>query len=660
MPREPLRTFAGVVDRPFKYGAQASGARADEFWAPGVAGTKSLWGEMYTQPPATRGIVKPPFGAGSTILPVIGNDHSWDWERQRPPALENATGRTNPAWLENISFSGDNSNAGVVNPHLFGNRSNRDFWEQPASITNRPHEAFDVPPSAFGLSDAVPANRPHSAMDYTDPAPPNRPHEALDYLAGDMPVLGFTGGGTPGTDYTDSIGEGPNVGSRQVTPVATPNQPHVAMDYNDPPPQNRPHEAVDFYDTVQNRPHEAIAVNPAGLPGNPGLDDGPNLFDEWRRSDTPSVAVTTTTNAGDGGSIWQGDTSLSDFGGDLTVGNDVSTTLGDLGYGTGYPDLTLAAIDPHGDMTPPGNPAPPYVDPAVLPEPDNEWTRSDNDRRFLPEPSPSPEAQGERTTVSGLNLNTFGVPPGNELSLGAFLNTPLTNMRFGDNYPPVDRGRIIVGGVEQDTGGTTDIPQYGPEMTDRQLADMDAARHRNMQSTPPDWRSNAQSNTSPIAGDTTPPPGMEIVGTDKKNGQFVYKDKKTGRLFVNPGTGTPIDPTGGLLTNRQYERATFGGLTPIGFRDPRGSAVGNLPENSRNFNAMLMAAQAFGGTPNLNQPDEVSRRLGQRGHLDESGQYVQDGFIGGDYTPETFRAFVYGSNHRDLPASRVAPRGRGR
>lgn len=121
------------------------------------------------------------------------------------------------------------------------------------------------------------------------------------------------------------------------------------------------------------------------------------------------------------------------------------------------------------------------------------------------------------------NLSTFG-----DISLGGFLNTSLSSMRYGEGYP-VQGGFADTSGGNEPTGDLQIDPLTGapfdlesiPEVTDVGST-----------FTPSGWQGNAASNPAT-------PQGLTVIGTDTRTGQPIYQDAQ-GNRFVNPGTGTRI------------------------------------------------------------------------------------------------------------------------
>lgn len=78
-----------------------------------------------------------------------------------------------------------------------------------------------------------------------------------------------------------------------------------------------------------------------------------------------------------------------------------------------------------------------------------------------------------------------------------------------------------------------------------------------------------------------------------------------------PNTAHPVSPptpTSGLLSPKDYGQATFGGVTPTGYRDPKGSAAWDQHANAM----QLMNSTVYGGQPNRNL---VSDRLNEERSL---------------------------------------------
>jgi hypothetical protein len=383
---------------------------------------------------------------------------------------------------------------------------------------------------------------------------------------------------------------------------------------------------------------EALASgNSLGLPTNPGLDTGPDLFgnnrainafDEWWRTGertAPSLTVNPGESSNTGGSIWEGSDTLGSFVGDTSIGRDLSADLASLGYGEGYPE-TLPATDPNlivGNGDPTGIP----VEPDPLNQnPDTEWTTSPEERRFLPTPedTTTPDPAAERTAVSGLDLRTFGAPS-NNMSLGAFLNASLGSMRFGESYPNI-RGDGLMTGVVT-AGGQVDM--WGNQIDD-------VGGRWVSGPTGDTWVEDSPGSTRSTAGGQPSSTGTS-TGTSPSVG---YYDWGSGGVRALHGTATARDPN----PNQ---------------RDGRG------PSGLSEFANFHMWFAGLPGTPNntgTNSENERTLFPGQIGRLNEFGEYEQTGsFPTGFRTTETEgnrnvrRSLIYGSGAR----AGVGGRGRG-
>lgn len=187
---------------------------------------------------------------------------------------------------------------------------------------------------------------------------------------------------------------------------------------------------------------EVLTASGRGSAGNldtePSLfpQGGTNPFDEWWKA-TPQGAPSVTVNAGDtGGSIWAGDDTLGNFGNNLALGSDLSADLGSLGYGEDYPATETAVAESPFSAIADSSGIPVEPDPLNQDVGDTEWTTSPEDRRFLPGSEPeSIEPTPTRSLTLGPSLRNFGGQSfGTPLSLGAFLNTPLESLRYGEGY----------------------------------------------------------------------------------------------------------------------------------------------------------------------------------------------------------------------------------
>lgn len=403
--------------------------------------------------------------------------------------------------------------------------------------------AFPTPiPSAGGSG----GGRPRSPS----PTPAPRPTPSLtatpapDMYENDRGVTRNTPSMTifpEGPDYAGTRGDDVFSGNHGA------NRPHEAMDYSDPVP-NRPHTAMDF-DPTPNRPHVAMDYDPNGLPVDPGMDAGPGLFgdngavnpfDQWWKQPfdtvTGSASAFAEASPNTGGSIWEGEDALGNLGNNLALGSDLSADLGSLGYGEDYPAALEAPESPFNALAE-GSGIPVEPEPLNQDVGDTEWTANPHEpRRFLPGSEETVEPTPTRSLAGGGDIRTFNTP----ISLGAFLNEPLASLRYGEGYSVPFGGRppdlqpgegYIAPGAEQAGGHWVDVPggQLWVEGPSGSQGAGGGQAPRNAQSSP--------SIRSELA---TTPPGMTVVGTDRQTGQPVYRETSTGKLFVNPGTGTPL------------------------------------------------------------------------------------------------------------------------
>lgn len=253
------------------------------------------------------------------------------------------------------------------------------------------------------------------------------------------------------------------------------------------------------------------------------LDTAPSLFpsqNEWWRDGALAQGASTSN---EGGSIWEGSESISDFGNDLALGSDLNTSLDSLQFGEDYPAIE-APFDPL--MADTGIP----VEPDVLDQ-EYEWTTSPEDRRFLagPPEEETPQDVAGAIGAGGTSMSGFG----GDLSLGNYLNTPLALMNFGGGYPQVSGGLADTSGREATATGAIQI-----DPTTGQPYDLESIPTATGSSTYTAG-DGLVSGTPGSSGNTSAPSDMRIIGHDTRNGQPIYEDAQ-GNRFVNPGTGIPI------------------------------------------------------------------------------------------------------------------------
>lgn len=364
------------------------------------------------------------------------------------------------------------------------------------------------------------------------------------------------------------------------------------------------------------------------------FDDAPmNPFDQWWK--TPTDAPSVTVNAGDsGGSIWSGEETLSNFGQDVALGNDLNADLGALGYGEDYPAIETPVSD-EPPMLAEGTGIPVEPDPLNQDVGDLEWTTSENDRRFLPGSEPeSVEPVPTRSLTLGPNIRDFGGHSfGTPLTLGAYLNMPLASLQYGEGYEIPFGGRpddlqagegYIAPGAQQAGGHWVDVPGG-------QLWVEDSGGGEGTQPNQP---------STPAPETATP----EVRRAEAANSR--QQSPITAILQQFPNLNSPASI-----------RALQSGARPQ-------DLMGRNQFDSRAANLSLMSAQAQHQPVNAFNPDELTdNRPGMIGRLDDFGNYVQTGNISGGWAGhESSLLFAYGSQGdraRSRARGRMAPPGRG-
>lgn len=302
----------------------------------------------------------------------------------------------------------------------------------------------------------------------------------------------------------------------QVRPDANPNRPHSAMDFEASPSASGAGRA--------NLTGIGRGLNGALLYGATPREtfDTTGLHDYGE----PSVEVSgfpdqrwTQGGANNGGSIWSDDLAIDPSGAGM-----VSPSLfGDDRFT--YTETPRETDDLSGLSTYDETTYRPTIDPLDLFQLTN---YDENEPQYTNAPADNDN------DLSGLhhyaypgsgNLSNFG----GDLTLGGFLNTSLSSMRYGEGYPvqggfaDTSGGNVPTGDLQIDplTGAPFDLESI-PEVTDVGST-----------FTPSGWQGNAASNPA------STPQGLTVIGTDTRTGQPIYQDAQ-GNRFVNPGTGTRI------------------------------------------------------------------------------------------------------------------------
>lgn len=246
--------------------------------------------------------------------------------------------------------------------------------------------------------------------------------------------------------------------------------------------------------------------------------------------------------------------------------------------------------------------------PSLTSDPNEDWRGSDEPGRTAdtglptdPGMNDEPSLYEDPTVVKGAGPTVDVSPPGNDrapywnqpatpsyipggrdianfggsLTLGQLLNTPLSTMLYGTGrwQPPVQGGEINYAGVTARTPAEAGAADIAPPSSDAEAVGA------------------AETAQLKAAGELNP-------------------DGTTGT--INPSL--PFGGRGGgdqnLLSPGAYDRATFGGVTPTGFRDTAGSAVFDTGAQNR-----LMAwFQSSGGSPNAPTVSDAGRDIFRSGY----------------------------------------------
>lgn len=172
-----------------------------------------------------------------------------------------------------------------------------------------------------------------------------------------------------------------------------------------------------------NKPfQETDATSPAaaGLPGGTEYLDTPMATAVAR----PTVPVTSAIDSPD--SNWVGAEAATPSGGGR------SPNLID------NPDEAFVGTEPSATPAESATPSSSGRSPTFIDNPDNAWVGSAPERRTQ--------------SSGGRGIDSFG----NNLTLGEYLNTPLSSLHYGEGYPPVSGGDVTIGSPGNQT--TTHTP----------------------------------------------------------------------------------------------------------------------------------------------------------------------------------------------------------
>lgn len=384
--------------------------------------------------------------SGNTA-PTVPSGFRGDWERRNVNQLSRQLDDTVENYSRNLDPGINTPNARYDDrpPAVISN------FQEVSQRTSRGERSFDPMPREGVYSEPTP-------LPNVDRQP--SPTPAPDFFENERGVFRNDPSATiypEGPDYAGFKGDEFYSGDFDDTSTV-PNRPHSAMDFSSSEEWMSEHTAAgsptvtifpgidqttgqwrkDDYRTV-GPTVETPTLTGTGAAGN--LDNEPSLFgnagtnpfDQWWRNDPVfgDADVSASASANTGGSIWAGDDTLGNFNNDLALGSNLGTNLGSLGYGEDYPATETPVGESPFSPIAEGTGIP--VEPDTLPQDigDTEWTSTPDDRRFLPEPDATPPPTPTRSLAGGPNLRTFGGP----ITLGAYLNEPLSSLRYGEGYP---------------------------------------------------------------------------------------------------------------------------------------------------------------------------------------------------------------------------------
>lgn len=160
--------------------------------------------------------------------------------------------------------------------------------------------------------------------------------------------------------------------------------------------------------------------------------------------------------------------------------------------------------------------------------------------------------------------------------------------------------------------------------------------------------------TSDIDAPTTPEGEANFTAAERRGAEETARLQESGQLPPSSNTSSSAyNP----MTPREYAHATFGGLTPTGYRDIKGSTTWD----SHAANLALMGWAAMSGNPNdtgTTSDEGQSRFYNGVWALDESGQPVRVGERVSGYQRPT-KKLVAGVTVNGRPWNAPAPAGRG-
>lgn len=330
-----------------------------------------------------------------------------------------------------------------------------------------------------------------------------------------------------------------------------PNQPSFPIDppilrqggHYDFPSNTRPFSYNVHYTPVPETRRPSITV-PTWYPASMAVDDGrldaSSLGEQgWRNR--PHQAM--DFGGGDGGSIWgegpivetptspaSPEPSFEWNGSDSPFGEPIVETPTDQNPAPLPPDEPLFGDITNRDMT----------EPALSDNP-NEWTTSPGDRRFLP--------------GGGPDIRSFG----NNLTLGEFLNTPLSTMRYGEGYPSVGGGEVRYAGTGYDVPGSEGFTPLDVSPDAERLGEIETQQLRDQGLLPADSEIPTGRPVSPDVRGAIPTgggfPNFEGTRWDSTRGAYVPRDNATGAQFRD---NNPHFGAGALTAMLQWSQG-YGG-----------------------------------------------------------------------------------------------------
>lgn len=239
---------------------------------------------------------------------------------------------------------GDNSNAGLVNRTLFDNEANRQWWsteDAPQSVTGSAEGTRRLDPGASaGLQGSLPRGEPTVEVPTYQETYENAPSLFPGAAAAVNPFDEWWRQDNPATATTQSSGAG-SIWEGEDSMGAFSGE-SLGNDFNASLTELQFGEGYPAYNSPEAPPETTnegtgIPIEPEGLPQEYEWTTSPNDRRFLPGSEPETGGASEGQETASEGGINRGGTSMSNFGGNFSLGGNLYTPLELMNFGGGYP-----------------------------------------------------------------------------------------------------------------------------------------------------------------------------------------------------------------------------------------------------------------------------------------------------------------------------------